>query len=152
MIGIGRYQGTVVEATLGLDSIGGEQIEILIERDADATNRADRASFVGSFSGDAGPYTLERMILAGYQIGEDPDVMVGKIVEFVVFEELYKNRPRLKVDIVRPLGKLQTPQSRRIEGKKAIDFLTKIAALPRPARKAGHSTIDDDDLPPEAHR
>lgn len=149
---IGQYQGTVVDATLSLDSIGGQQIEILIEEGQEGSGKGERVLFVGSFSGDAGPYTLDRMILAGYQIGADPESMIGSRVHFIVFEEVYKNKPRNKVDIIKPIGALQSVESRRIKGKAAVDFLSRVASLPRPERKASHSNRDDGELPPEAYR
>lgn len=149
---IGQYVGTVVDATLSLDSIGGEQVEILIEHAQEGGGKGERVLFVGSFSGDAGPYTLDRMILAGFQIGSGPECMIGARVHFIVFEEVYKNKPRHKVDIIRPIGELQSAESRRIKGRAAVDFLSKVAAIPRPARKVSHSNLDDGDLPPEAFR
>lgn len=152
MISVGRYEGRVIDVVMCKDQGGGDQVEMVLQV-TKGDKKGDGISFYGSFAGDAGPYTLDRMMLAGFKIGARPPSMIGNPVEFVVREEVYKGNPRLVADIVRPIssGKAQTPDERRITSESDIDrIIARAASTPKKQRDRS-ADFDLDDFP-EAHR
>ena len=151
MITVGRYEGKVVEVVMAKDQNNGDQIEIVLQA-TKGDHKGEAISFFGSFNGDAGPYTIDRMLLCGWKIGDKIDRMVNVPVMFVVKEETYKGNPRLVADIIKPHeGKATTPEERRNTSERDIaDILSRAASAPK--RRRERDDFDPDQFPPEAQR
>ena len=113
----GKYEGKVSDACVGRSRNGSLQVELLL-----ATEDGQSCSWFGSMSGGAMKYTIETLKFIGLKDGEGPEVLIGKVVHFELYDDEYNGKTSQKVKIYTRVG-LLTKKEDRIVGKAAAALL-----------------------------